>query len=69
VLHLQGALYHGAECMHRLALLSTRSSLLNRINARIFSHAATARLLYPWLRAGRNAVLMALGRTKIGVAK
>jgi predicted DCC family thiol-disulfide oxidoreductase YuxK len=65
VLH-QGKLYHGAEAMHRMALLSPKSGLRNRLNRLMFGNLAIARALYPALRAGRNALLRLLGRQKIG---
>ena len=65
VLKLDGRLYHGAECLHMLALLSTRSGWFNRINAAAFRSRTGTRLLYPVLRAGRNAVLRLLGRSKL----
>jgi predicted DCC family thiol-disulfide oxidoreductase YuxK len=65
VLKLDGRLYHGAECIHMLALLSTGSSWFNRINAAMFRSRAASRLLYPVLRTGRNAVLRVLGRSKL----
>jgi len=65
VLKLDGRLYHGAECIHRLALLSTRSSWFNRVNAALFRSQRASRLLYPALRGGRNAVLRMLGRSKL----
>jgi predicted DCC family thiol-disulfide oxidoreductase YuxK len=68
VLKMGGRYYHGADCIHALALLSSGSDAFNRINAAIFRSSALARALYPILRAGRNAVLRGLGRTKIGAA-
>ncbi|MGH6913012.1 MAG: DCC1-like thiol-disulfide oxidoreductase family protein [Geminicoccales bacterium] len=65
VLKLDGRFYHGADCIHRLALLSTPSSSFNRINAALFRSRTASRLMYPVLRAGRNAVLRLLGRTRI----
>ena len=65
VLH-QGKLYHGAEAMHRMALLSPKSGLRNRLNRLMFGNLAVARAAYPVLRAGRNALLRILGRQKIG---
>ena len=65
VLKLDGRLYHGAECINMLALLSTPSSGFNRLNAALFRSPTASRLLYPVLRAGRNAVLRLLGRGKI----
>ncbi len=61
----QGEVYHGADCINRIALLSTSSGIFNRINAAIFRSPTLSKLLYPMLRAGRNAVLRLLGRTRI----
>jgi predicted DCC family thiol-disulfide oxidoreductase YuxK len=65
VLKLDGRLYHGADCIHMLALLSTPSSRFNRLNAALFRSPTASRILYPVLRTGRNAVLRMLGRSKI----
>lgn len=56
---------HGDECIHRLALMTTPSGAFNRINARIFRSAAASRILYPFLRSGRNLALKLLGRKKL----
>lgn len=69
VLKLDGVLYHGDECLNRLALLSTSSGAFNRLNARLFSNPAAARIAYPMLRAGRNLALRLLGRQKLDIAK
>jgi predicted DCC family thiol-disulfide oxidoreductase YuxK len=66
VLVMGGRLYHGADCIQALALMSSGSDTFNRLNAAVFRSASLARLLYPVLRAGRNGVLRALGRRKIG---
>jgi predicted DCC family thiol-disulfide oxidoreductase YuxK len=68
VLH-QGKLYHGADAMHRMAMLSPKSGLRNRLNRLMFGNLAIARATYPALRAGRNALLRLLGRQKIGASK
>ena len=65
VLKFEGRLYHGEECIHRLALLSTGSDLFNHLNRAIFRSSSASRVLYPVLRAGRNAVLRLRGRPKI----
>ena len=65
VLKVGGRYYHGADCIHALALLSSGSGLFNRINAKVFRSPQLSRVLYPVLRAGRNTVLRLLGRTKI----
>jgi predicted DCC family thiol-disulfide oxidoreductase YuxK len=71
VLKLDGRLYHGADCIHMVALLSTPSSWFNRVNAVMFRSRTASRLLYPVLRTGRNTVLRMLGRSKLnpGIAR
>lgn len=65
VLRLGDGYYHGDDCIHMLALLSSTSTLFNRANAALFRSPRRARLLYPLLRAGRNLTLTLLGRRKI----
>jgi predicted DCC family thiol-disulfide oxidoreductase YuxK len=62
VLIYGGRLYHGADCINRLALLSTPSGLFNRLNSWIFRSARLSALLYPALRCGRNTLLLMLRR-------
>ena len=57
-----------ADGLNLLALLSTGSGVLNRINAAVFRSTAASKLLYPALRLGRNLTLRALGRRKIDPA-
>ncbi|WP_136661328.1 DCC1-like thiol-disulfide oxidoreductase family protein [Nitratireductor sp. XY-223] len=54
--------YHGADCLNRLALMSSRSDLFNRVNYILFRSPLVSRVSYPMLRAGRNLVLRLLGR-------
>jgi predicted DCC family thiol-disulfide oxidoreductase YuxK len=68
VLKLGDRFYHGADCIHVLALLASPSNVFNRLNAAIFRSERLSRLLYPVLRAGRNTVLWLLGRRKLGFA-
>lgn len=65
LLHLDGQDHHGAECLNRLALLSTPSGAFNRVNAWLFRRPGLARLVYPALRAGRNVTLRLLGRSRL----
>jgi hypothetical protein len=58
-------IYHGDDCLHRLALMSTPSTLFNKLNGAIFKSPTASRILYPLLRCGRNTALMLLGRRKI----
>lgn len=65
VLNLNEQLYHGNECLHRLALLSTPVGVFNRVNAWLFRSPRISRVAYPILRAGRNLTLFMLGRKPI----
>jgi predicted DCC family thiol-disulfide oxidoreductase YuxK len=65
VLKIDNRTYVGAECIHILALLSSRSTLFSRVNGLIFRSATLSMLLYPLLRAGRNITLLVLGRARI----
>jgi predicted DCC family thiol-disulfide oxidoreductase YuxK len=65
VLKLGNRLYHGDDCIHMLALLGTRLGVFNRLNAAMFRSPRAARFFYPALRAGRNAALRLLGRSRI----
>jgi predicted DCC family thiol-disulfide oxidoreductase YuxK len=65
LLDYAGRRYHGADCVHMLALLSSRSGAMNRLAAAAFRDPRAARLLYPALRAGRNLALRLLGRPRL----
>jgi len=65
----EGRWFHGADCIHLLAVLSDGGSLANRILATLFRSRPVAWMLYPWLRAARNFTLTLLGRKKIGSAR
>lgn len=65
VVKLGGQFYHGAECMHVLASLSTRSGFFNRLNAALFASPTVSRWIYPLLRLGRGASLALWGRRRI----
>jgi predicted DCC family thiol-disulfide oxidoreductase YuxK len=57
---------HGADAMHRLALLSTPSGAFNRLNYWLFRSSRRAALAYPVLKLGRNLLLRLLGRKRLG---
>ncbi len=61
-----GRIYHGHECIHLLSLLSTPSGLVNRFMRTFFRSRAMSRVFYPWMVAGRNLSLRAMGHKKIG---
>lgn len=58
-------LYYGADAIHALALMSSRSGGFNRLNYWIFSSKRLSAWLYPVLRSLRNLLLKMLGKTKI----
>ncbi len=65
LLHLDGQDYWGADCMNRIALLSSESDAFNKLNAAVFRHQRLSRVLYPVLRTGRNLSLWLMGRRRI----
>jgi predicted DCC family thiol-disulfide oxidoreductase YuxK len=67
-LKIGSRVYHGADCIHAVALMTGNVGVFNRISGAIFRSPRRARLLYPLLRACRNATLRVLRRRKIGCA-
>ena len=65
VLKYGGRLYHGADCLNMLSLLSSRSGVFNKLMAFAFARPGVAQMAYPALRAGRNTTLKLLGRGQI----
>lgn len=62
-----GEIHSGPDCMHRLALMSTGAGFFNALSARVFASRNASRILYPFLRAGRNLTLRVLGRRPIAL--
>ncbi len=65
VLKIGDQLYHGADAIHTLALLSTRTGVFNRVNFLIFRSKTLSRLLYPILKSGRALLLAVLGNSRL----
>jgi len=65
VLKMGEQLYYGADAIHALSLISSRSGLFNRLNYWIFRSKLISSVLYPCLRFFRNILLKILGKTKI----
>ena len=65
VLKMGDQLYYGSDAIHALALISSHSGLLNRINYWIFKSKSVSSWLYPVLRLFRNLLLKILRKTKI----
>ena len=65
VLKVGAQLYYGADAIHALSLMSTRTGFFNRLAWWSFRSQRAAHILYPALRAMRNLLLKLLGKTKI----
>ncbi len=65
VLKLGDKMYYGADAIHGLALIGSRSGVFNRLNFWIFRSPALSRIIYPVLRFFRNLLLKFLRKTKI----
>lgn len=69
VLKWNDRLYHGADCIRMVAMMSTPSTAFNRLNMMVFRSPALSCILYPILRTGRNGALWLLGRRKLDLRK
>jgi hypothetical protein len=65
VVKMGGQLYYGADAIHTLALISSRSDLFNMLSYYAFRSRRLSRILYPGLRTCRNLLLKVMGKTKI----
>ena len=65
VAEVDGQYYHGEDALHIMALMSSKSSLFNKMNAAVFSSHKLSKFLYPILRAGRNLTLFFLGKERL----
>jgi predicted DCC family thiol-disulfide oxidoreductase YuxK len=69
VLKIGDQFYHGADAIHTLSLLSTRTGLFNRMNFLVFRSRHLSSILYPILKTGRAGLLALLGKTKLNNLK
>ena len=65
VLVVGSEMYYGADAIHRLSLLSTRTGFVNRLSYYVFRSKRASEALYPVLRSCRNLLLKILRKTKI----
>ncbi len=65
VVKMEGEIHYGADAIHVLALISSRSSFFNRLNYWMFKSRRVSHIVYPGLKFCRNLLLKILGRTKI----
>ena len=69
VVEKNGELYHGADAIHQLALVTSNRGVLNRTMRWLFRSESRARRLYPFFRGLRNGLLRVLGKERIGNLK
>lgn len=65
VLKMNERIYYGADAIHALALISSRSGIFNRVNYLVFRSEKLSSWFYPLLRSCRNLLLKLLRKTKI----
>ncbi len=65
VLKVGDKLYYGADAIHSLSLMSTRSGLFNRLSYYFFRSEKVSAVSYPVLRSCRNLLLKFLRKSKI----
>lgn len=61
----RGRVHHGSDAVHMMALLSSSSDSLNRLNRRLLSIPKVAKAIYPALKLGRRATLFLRRRSLI----
>jgi len=64
-LKYNGHWYHGADCTHMLALMTSTDGLMNRISRVLFATPERAGWAYPILRFFRNLTLRLLLKKKL----
>ena len=57
--------YHGGDAINRIALLTSKNTLFNKISYLVFSKPVISRFSYPVLRGIRNITLRLLGKKPI----
>jgi len=65
VLKIGDKLYYGADAIHTLSLIGTRSGSFNRLAYFLFRSKRLSAVLYPVLRSCRNLLLKFLRKSKI----
>lgn len=69
VLKMGEQLYYGADAIHMLALIGSRSGIFNRFNYWMFKSKTISKIIYPLLKLSRNLLLKILRKTKINNLK
>lgn len=66
LMKIGGQYYHGADCMNRISLLTTKSGVLNKLVLFVFRNKQLSRFVYPMLRFFRNTTIKILGVSRLG---
>ncbi len=65
VVYHEGSLYHGSDAMYILSKLAEDKTLFHKFHRVLFSKKDRSEIIYPFLRAIRNATLFLLGKKKL----
>jgi len=65
VLKMDDQLYYGADAIHALSLISSRSGVFNRLVYWVFKSKRVSHVLYPMLKLGRLVLLKLMGKSRI----
>ncbi|HET8706434.1 MAG TPA: DCC1-like thiol-disulfide oxidoreductase family protein, partial [Pseudomonadales bacterium] len=65
VIFHDGRFYHGKTALRFMAQFGEQEGVFNWFNKALFWSDFLATLLYPWMRAVRNALIRVLGKAKI----
>jgi hypothetical protein len=65
VLNVGSTLYYGADAIHALSLMSSRSGVFNWFTFWMFRSKSLSAILYPLFRFFRNLLLKLLGKSRI----
>lgn len=65
VLKVRDSLYYGADAIHVLSRMSSRSGVFNRLNYWMFRSKHLSAVLYPLFRFCRNLLLKLLRKSRI----
>lgn len=69
VLKMDDQLYYGADAIHALSMISSRSGIFNRLAYWVFKSRRISQVLYPILKTGRAVLLKLMRKSKINNMK
>ncbi len=65
ILKVDDVIYYGSDAINKLAKMSSRQGIVDRLAYWLFKSPTMARLIYPLLAACRNLLLKILGKSRI----